>query len=313
MYRGNRFLTKTPSHVTHLPFMDVQRLPHYLKKTLVLSGNVHKTKKLLRMYKLNTVCESAHCPNMSECFAMNRATFLIMGNACTRTCGFCAVNKGITSLLDPEEPHKVASAVKEFALKHVVITSVTRDDLPDGGADHFYKVAKAVKYYNPDVTIELLVPDFKGNEKALLHLLEIDFNIFNHNVETVPSLYKRVRPDAIYNRSLDVLDFAKRHKDISVKSGLMVGLGETADEVKAVLVDLKDAGCDIVTIGQYLMPTLKNIPVYSYINEDIYKEYEMFGRKIGIPYIYAAPFVRSSYHALEIMDNVAKRSASELL
>lgn len=282
--------------------MAGQRLPNYLKKNLVLSGDVHKTKNLLRTHELHTVCESARCPNISECFAMSRTTFLIMGTVCTRGCTFCSIDKGMPSILDTDEPQRIAGAVKKLGIRHAVITSVTRDDLPDGGAGHFYDVAMAIKKYNPEITLELLTPDFKGNEKAMLHLLEAEFDIFNHNVETVPSLYKRVRPHAVYVRSLDVLRFVKRHKNIPVKSGLMVGFGETIDEVKGVLVDLKEAGCDIVTIGQYLMPSLNHLPVHEYIREGLYKKYEDFGKMIGIKYVYAGPFVRSSYHAQEVKD-----------
>ncbi len=282
--------------------MVEQRLPNYLKKNLVLSGDVHKTKNLLRTHELFTVCESARCPNISECFAMNRATFLIMGTVCTRGCRFCSIDKGMPSILDSDEPQRIAGAVKKLGIRHAVITSVTRDDLPDGGAGHFYDVAMAVKKYNQDITLELLTPDFKGNEMAMIHLLEAEFDIFNHNVETVPSLYKRVRPHAVYERSLDVLRFAKQHKNIPVKSGLMVGFGETIDEVKGVLIDLKEAGCDIVTIGQYLMPSLNHLPVHEYIGEGLYKKYEDFGKIIGIKYVYAGPFVRSSYHAQEVKD-----------
>jgi lipoic acid synthetase len=285
--------------------MQTKRLPQYLKKTLVLSGGVHETKVMLRNKGLHTVCESARCPNISECFAMHRATFLIMGDTCTRACWFCSVHKGHPQSLDSEEPPMIAASIKELGIKHAVITSVTRDDLSDGGAGHFYKVTEAVKYINPKVTVELLTPDFNGNKDAILHLLEADFDIFNHNVETVPSLYKKVRPQADYERSLDVLSFVKQHKNILTKSGLMVGLGETIEEVKELLKDLKNAGCDIVTIGQYLMPTLKNIHVQAYISNDIYEEYERFGKKIGISYVYAGPFVRSSYHAQEVMNRLS--------
>ncbi len=285
--------------------MAIQRLPYYLKKTLVLGGDVHKTKSILRAHELHTVCESARCPNISECFSMKRATFLIMGPSCTRQCRFCSVDKGIPAVPDSNEPHMVADAVKELGIKHVVITSVTRDDLADGGADHFLSVARAVKQYNPGVTLELLTPDFKGDTNAILRLLKADFDIFNHNVETVPYLYKKVRPQADYSRSIHVLKFVKQHKNISIKSGFMVGLGETIDQVKDVLTDLKDTGCDIVTIGQYLMPTLKNMPVHAYVEEDAYKEYERFGHEIGIRHVYAGPFVRSSYHAQEVMDGLA--------
>ncbi|MCL4479410.1 MAG: lipoyl synthase [Deltaproteobacteria bacterium] len=282
--------------------MGLQRLPWYLKKTLVLSGSVHQTKTLLRIHELHTVCESARCPNISECFELNRATFLIMGNICTRACKFCSIDKGKPLKLDSHEPEHIAKTIKELGITHAVVTSVTRDDLEDSGADHFYQVASEIKRYNSSITVELLTPDFKGKNDAILRVLDADFEIFNHNLETVPSLYKSVRIGANYKRSLDVLNFVKRHKKVLVKSGLMVGLGETTDELKAVLVDLKNAGCDIVTIGQYLMPTLKNIPVHEYIKEPIYREYENYGREIGIKYVYAGPLVRSSYHAQEIKD-----------
>ncbi len=284
--------------------MKTKRLPQYLKKNLVLSGVVHETQVILRNKGLHTVCESARCPNISECFGMRRATFLIMGNTCTRACKFCSVNKGHPQALDPEEPSMIATSIKELGIKHAVITSVTRDDLTDGGAVHFYKVTEAVKHINPQVTVELLTPDFHGNKDAVLYLLKAEFDIFNHNVETVPRLYKQIRPQADYARSLNLLNFVKQHKSILTKSGLMVGLGETMEEVKAVLKDLKGAGCDIVTIGQYLMPTLKNIPVHTYLPEEAYQEYEKFGKEIGIPYVYAGPFVRSSYHAQEVMDGL---------
>ncbi len=287
--------------------MQTKRLPQFLKKTLVLSGNVHETKVKLRHKGLHTVCESARCPNISECFGMNRATFLIMGNTCTRTCRFCSVDKGRPHELDPGEPYRIAQSIKELGIRHAVITSVTRDDLTDGGADHFYMVAKAIKEISPETTVELLTPDFQGDKDAILHVLEADFDIFNHNVETVPSLYKRVRPQAEYKRSLDVLNFVKQHKNMLTKSGLMAGLGETREEVKTVLKDLREAGCDIVTLGQYLMPALKNIPVQAYLPEDMYEEYERFGKEIGIPYVYAGPFVRSSYHAQEVMNRLTQK------
>ncbi|MGC8578449.1 MAG: lipoyl synthase [bacterium] len=279
-------------------------LPHGLKKHISLSGEVHRTKVVLRANRIHTVCESARCPNISECFGMHRATFMIMGDICTRACRFCSIDKGHPAKIDPEEPYRIAKSVAELGIMHAVITSVTRDDLNDGGADHFYRTVCVVKELNPDVTVELLTPDFKGNRDAIMHLLEADFEIFNHNVETVPRLYRGIRPQALYERSIEVLGFVKRQKRIIIKSGLMVGLGETMEEVKAVLRDLKEVGCDIVTIGQYLMPTSQNIPVQAYITQELYDEYERFGREIGIPFVYAGPFIRSSYHAQEIMNKL---------
>ncbi len=281
--------------------MQTKRLPAYLKKTLVLSGTVHATKSVLRQQGLHTVCESARCPNISECFGMHRATFLIMGDACTRACRFCSVDKGHPAALDPGEPDRIARSVAQLGIRHAVITSVTRDDLKDGGADHFFRTARAVKERCPGTTMELLTPDFQGSRDALLHLLEADFEIFNHNIETVPALYNTIRPQAGYEQSLGVLRFVKQNKRILVKSGLMAGLGESVEQVKEVLRALKDTGCDIVTIGQYLMPTLKNVPVKTYLPWETFREYARYGKEIGIPFVYSGPFVRSSYYAEEVM------------
>lgn len=287
--------------------MDLRnkQLPSNFKKHLTFSDGVHGTKVVLRKNKIFTVCESARCPNISECFGMHRATFLIMGNVCTRACRFCAVDKGYPVAIDPDEPNRIAKSIAELSIVHAVVTSVTRDDLEDGGADHFYRTVLAVKNLNPNVTVELLTPDFKGSRHAIMHLLESNFEIFNHNVETVPRLYNKIRPQAIYERSLGLLQFVKQQKQILVKSGLMVGLGETMAEVRSVLKDLKTAGCDVVTIGQYLMPTSKNIPVHAYLPQEVYEEYVRFGKEIGIPFVYAGPFVRSSYHAQELINKLA--------
>lgn len=254
-------------------------------------------KSILRERNLHTVCESARCPNIGECFSKPTATFMILGDVCTRRCGFCSVEKGVKPLLvDPHEPGNIALTAKELGLKHVVITSVTRDDLKDGGAGQFALTIKAIKDTISGILVEVLTPDFRGDEAALRIVLDARPDIFNHNLETVPSLYPIVRPQADYKKSLGVL---KKAKDAGImsKSGIMVGLGEKKEEVKALLDDLRSIGCDAVTIGQYLRPTRKNLEVKEYIEPDVFREYEEYGKKIGIKYVYSGPFVRSSYNA----------------
>jgi lipoyl synthase len=259
-------------------------------------------KSILRKRNLHTVCESARCPNIGECFSKPTATFMILGDVCTRTCGFCSIDKNAKPLhVDSDEPGNIALTAKELGLKHVVITSVTRDDLPGGGADQFALTIKAIKDTIFGILVEVLTPDFKGDFKALSVVLEARPDIFNHNLETVPSLYGRVRPQADYRTSLEVLKTAAK-SGVMAKSGIMVGLGETKDEVKAVLDDLLEAGCAAVTIGQYLRPTRVNLEVVEYVDPEVFKEYEEYGRSIGIKYVYSGPFVRSSYNAEKLMN-----------
>lgn len=250
-------------------------------------------KRSLRKGGLHTVCEEARCPNQGECFSRGTATFLIMGNVCTRSCGFCSVGTGKPLPLDREEPARVAAMVLEMGLKHAVVTSVTRDDLEDGGAAHFAGTIFEIKKICPETTVEVLTPDFEGREGDIRTVCEAGPHIFNHNIETVERLTPAVRNKASYGRSLAVLRTAKRWT--LVKSGLMVGMGETPKEIEAALFDLKDAGCDIVTIGQYLRPTKGSLPVAEYIHPDRFKEYESLGREIGIKHMFCGPFVRSSY------------------
>ncbi len=258
-------------------------------------------KSILRKRNLHTVCESARCPNIGECFSKPTATFMILGDVCTRTCGFCSIDKVAKPLLvDPEEPQNIAVTALELGLKHVVITSVTRDDLPEGGAAQFALTIKAIKDNISGILVEVLTPDFRGDFKALSTVLEARPDIFNHNLETVPSLYPLVRPQADYSTSLDVLRKAKA-SGVMTKSGIMVGLGETAGEVKAVLRDLFEAGCDAVTIGQYLRPTRANLEVVEYVTPEVFKEYEEYGLKTGLKYVYSGPFVRSSYNAEKLI------------
>lgn len=278
------------------------RLPEWIKVKSPMG--VHDTKQILRNYRLSTVCEEARCPNMGECFSKPTAAFMIMGSACTRNCGFCSVESAIPQPLDKNEPERVAFAAREMGLKYVVVTSVTRDDLPDGGSKHFAETVRAVKKYLPDKTVEVLTPDFKGSYNSLKTVLDSAPDVYNHNVETVPRLYPYVRPRANYERSLNVLRNAKKNAfDINAKSGLMVGLGETFNEVISVLKDLRDAGCETVTIGQYLRPSKKNLPVKEYVRPEIFNEYKEIAVKIGFKYVASSPLVRSSMNAEEMYNN----------
>jgi lipoyl synthase len=261
-----------------------------------------KTQSIIKQHKLVTVCEEAKCPNIGECWSNNTATFMIMGDLCTRRCSFCSVKDGsITNLnpLNPLEPFHVATAVKKLGLKHVVITSVNRDDLEDMGAEHFYNTAKAISYHSPSCKIELLIPDMQGKRSLLEVILQDNFvSVLNHNVETVPRLYRTVRPGSYFKRSLDILALAKDiHPSVKTKSGIMVGLGERLSEILEVMDRLREINCDILTIGQYLQPTRKQLPVVRYITPDEFEEYRIEGLKRGFSYVESGPFVRSSYHA----------------
>ena len=281
------------------------RLPEWIKVKSPMGG--HDTKQILRNHRLSTVCEEARCPNMGECFSKPAAAFMILGSACTRNCGFCSVEFSAPKPLDEMEPERVALAAKDMGLKYVVVTSVTRDDLPDGGAGHFAETVKAVKKHLPKTTVEVLTPDFKGDYDSLKTVLDSAPDVYNHNVETVPRLYPYVRPQANYERSLNVLRNAKKIAlDINAKSGLMVGLGETFNEVVSVLKDLKDAGCDTVTIGQYLRPGKQNLPVKEYVRPEIFNEYKETAVKIGFKYVASAPLVRSSMNAEEMYAGVGR-------
>ncbi len=276
----------------------LNKKPAWLRKQLGF-GATAKLKAELRGKNLHTVCESAKCPNIGECFSRKTATFLILGNACTRTCTFCAVDKGKAAPLDPHEPENVARMIKEMALRYVVITSVTRDDLPDGGAAHYVAVMRAVRRENPGVLIELLIPDFSGNWDALNMVLGERPDVLNHNVETVPALYPRVRPGADFGMSLEVLRRAAGC-GLAAKSGIMVGLGETEEELVAAFAALKEAGVRILTLGQYLAPSRNHAPVARYYEEEFYERLSRAARAAGIEKVFAGPFVRSSYMAEEV-------------
>ncbi|HHV96780.1 MAG TPA: lipoyl synthase [Clostridiaceae bacterium] len=284
---------------------EVKRKPDWLRIRVHGNYNFTETENVLRSLSLNTVCEEANCPNRLECFNKRTATFMILGRTCTRNCTFCNVEKNVPEPVNPQEPENVAKAVAKMKLKHVVVTSVTRDDLPDGGAGHFARVIEEIKRLNGEVIIEVLIPDFKGDEDALLKVIKAKPHIINHNVETVPSLYHEVRPLAVYERSLRLLSNVKKHNPgIYTKSGIMLGLGEKREEVIEVLKDLRKADCDLLTIGQYLAPSKKHHPVIEYIHPDVFEEYKKIGYELGFKYVASAPLVRSSYHAQEAFNDL---------
>lgn len=269
---------------------------------LTIRGSALKERQqmntLLSDLHLNTVCQEAACPNMVECFGRKTATFMILGAQCTRGCTFCNVSEGIPGPINTEEPDSLSEAVRRLGLLHVVITSVTRDDLPDGGAQHFADTVLAVNRKNPLTTVEVLIPDLQGNEASLDRVITVKPEVIAHNIETIPRLYSRVRPEADYNRSLAVLKYVKqKNNTIHTKSGIMLGLGETKEEVVQVLLDLREADCDFVTIGQYLPPTKEHIPLVDYIHPEEFKRYETIAYEIGFKHVASGPLVRSSYHA----------------
>lgn len=280
-----------------------RRLPAWLKRRLPRGNGNFYTHQLLRELRLETVCENARCPNQPECYARRTATFMILGNVCTRPCGFCSVPRGHPEALEDDEPARVAEAAARLQLRHVVITSVTRDDLPDGGADHFYRCILAVRQRTGGV-VEVLTPDFLGDRAAIGRVLEARPEVFNHNMETVPRLYKKVRGRADYQRSLDLLKFVKNSSpETTTKSGLMLGIGETIDELFEVLADLRAAQCDTLTLGQYLAPTLKHVPVARFVPPEEFNALAAQARTLGFRHVAAGPFVRSSYHADEMVES----------
>lgn len=286
-----------------------KRMPRWLVRPVAAPGRNAEVEGLLDELRLNTVCRSAKCPNRGECFASGTATFLIMGDACTRGCRFCAVDTAEPSPLDPGEPARVAEASKRMGLKHIVVTTVTRDDLPDGGAAHFVAVIEAIRHAAPGARIEVLTSDFGGNTDAVDVVAAARPDVFNHNVETVPRLYAEVRPGAIYDRSLDVLSRVHvKQPDLPTKSGLMVGLGETREEVIEVLHDLRAHGVDILTIGQYLRPSPRHLPVTEFVEPATFEWYAGQAREIGFPGVASSPFVRSSYHAGELAKDAERSS-----
>ncbi len=287
------------------------RLPEWLRKGATHFSAVHDLKQDLRKLNLHTVCESARCPNMHECFSRGAATFMILGNLCTRGCGFCSVPKGSPHkrefTLDSGEPANVARMANRMALRYVVITSVNRDDLADGGSHHFAATVREVRKARPQARVEVLTPDFCGDLDAVARVLDAGPHVFNHNMETVGRLYKRVRPQANYRQSLDVLEFGKRYRpEALTKSGLMVGLGEQPAEVEQLLRDLAAANVDVATIGQYLQPTRRNLPVASYVTPAAFDQYRDYGLSIGFKMVFSGPLVRSSYMADLVNEQAAQ-------
>ncbi|MDH7604701.1 MAG: lipoyl synthase [Melioribacter sp.] len=270
--------------------------PEWLKVRLPSGKNYKDVYELMRKSKLNTVCEEAKCPNIAECWNRRTATFMILGDTCTRSCGFCNVKLGIPNELDLDEPRRVAESVEALKLNHVVITSVNRDELKDGGASIFSETVRLIREKMPDTTIEILIPDFKGEEHAFEIIMKNKPDILNHNLETVKRLYHAVRPQAKYERSLNVIKWFKE-RGLRTKSGIMVGIGETKEEVIELINDLYNSGCDIMTIGQYLQPTKNHLPVHRYVTLDEFKFYKEYGLKLGFKAVESSPLVRSSYHA----------------
>lgn len=278
-----------------------RRLPKWLKRPMPEPG-MQFTSSVISDLNLETVCESAKCPNRTECWSQKTATFMILGNVCTRPCGFCSVPKGKTENLELDEPERVAEAAERLGLSYVVITSVTRDDLPDGGADHFYKCVLAVRE-RTGAAVEVLTPDFMGDNAAIDRVIEAKPDVFNHNTETVPRLYHRVRRNAEYQRTLDLLARVKEvDSEMPTKSGLMLGLGETFDEVLEVCADLRSVGCDMITLGQYLQPTPAHLPVERYVPPEEFTKIGDLVRQLGFSMVASGPFVRSSYHAGEMAE-----------
>ena len=282
------------------PINLIKKKPEWIRSKIVNSKIFFQTKQVVNQNNLVTVCQEANCPNITECWSKKHATFMIMGDTCTRACAFCDVKTGMPTSLDIHEPSKISNAVKKLNLKHVVITSVDRDDLEDGGSNHFYKVVTETRKKNPGTSIEVLTPDFLRKGDAYKKILEADLDVFNHNIETVPRLYTTVRPGARYFASLELLKNAKKfNKKVFTKSGIMVGLGENKEEINQVMDDLRSAEVDFITIGQYLQPSVKHHPLNRYYHPEEFKELETIAKTKGFLLVSSSPLTRSSYHADE--------------
>lgn len=278
-----------------------ERLPDYLKRPIIDTDTTRNVRRILKHNCLNTVCENARCPNKNECYTKNTATFLIMGNVCTRNCRYCNISCQKPEPLDPLEPQHIAKAVKDLGLKYAVITSVTRDDLPDGGAEHFAQCIYEIRKLTPDVRIEILTPDFKNQKEALDVIIKAHPDVFNHNIETVKALFKTARPQGNYDNSLAVLKYIKENSNIETKSGMMIGLGETIEQIKETMEDLHAINCDILTVGQYIQPSKEHLPVAKYYRPEEYEELKRLATSVGIARHQIGPLVRSSYNAASLV------------
>ena len=277
-----------------------ERLPEFLKRPIIDTDTTRNVRRILKHNCLNTVCENARCPNKNECYTKNTATFLIMGNVCTRNCRYCNISCQKPEPLDPLEPQHIAKAVKDLGLKYAVITSVTRDDLPNGGAEHFAQCIYEIRKLTPAVKIEILTPDFKNNKEALDIIIKAHPDVFNHNIETVKALFKTARPQGSYDNSLAVLKYIKENSDIETKSGMMIGLGETLEQIKETMEDLHTVNCDILTVGQYIQPSKEHLPVAKYYQPEEYKQLQELATSVGITRHQIGPLVRSSYNAASL-------------
>ena len=280
----------------------MKRLPDYLKRQIIDTEKTKTVRTVLKQNCLNTVCENARCPNKNECYQHNTATFLIMGNVCTRNCRYCNISCEKPEPLNPNEPKNIAKAVNALGLKYSVITSVTRDDLSDGGAEHFAQTIYEIRNLTPNTKIEILTPDFKGDTKALDVIIKAKPDVFNHNIETVENLFKTARPQGNYRRSLEVLKYIKDNSEILTKSGLMVGLGESEDNIKQTFADLREVGCNILTVGQYIQPSKQHLEVDKYYTEEEFEHLKELAEQVGFKKYQIAPLVRSSYNAFKLYD-----------
>lgn len=278
-----------------------ERLPEYLKRPIIDTDKTRTVRKILKSNCLNTVCEGARCPNKNECYSKHTATFLIMGNVCTRNCRYCNISCEKPQQLDTDEPKHIAKAVKDLGLKYTVITSVTRDDLEDGGANHFAQCIYEIKNTSPLTKIEILTPDFKNNKKSLDTIIKAHPDVFNHNIETVKEIFKTARPQGSYDNSISVLKYIKENSDIKTKSGLMVGLGETFEQIEQTLTDLHNVHCDVLTIGQYIQPSKQHLPVAKYYKPEEYEKLKELAASIGFKNFQIGPLVRSSYNAASLI------------
>lgn len=279
----------------------MKRLPDYLKRPIINTETTKTVRNILKNHCLNTVCENARCPNKNECYTKQTATFLIMGNICTRNCRYCNISGGVPEPLNENEPKEVANAIKELGLKYAVITSVTRDDIKDGGAEHFARTIEEIRKISPETKIEILTPDFNGDENSLDIIIKAMPEVFNHNIETTKQVFKKARPKGNYETSLEVLKYVKENSNIKTKSGLMVGLGETFDEIEETFKDLKNVGCDILTVGQYIQPSKKHLEVEKYYTLEEFEQIKELAKKVGFKHFQIGPLVRSSYMAKDLV------------